>query len=92
MPNFEECDKCGKICDPERLRVCTDCSRAVRGPSRIRGKVSAELQALREVAEAARNLTNWDWLPMLNDNESPDTDYVRADVKKLKEALEKVPR
>lgn len=54
--------------------------------------MAAEIRALREVADAARNLTNWDWLPMLNDNESPDTDHVRGDVKKLKEALEKVPR
>lgn len=39
------------------------------------------------VAEAARNLTNWDWMCMLDDNESPCTDDVRADVRKLESAL-----
>ena len=42
---------------------------------------------LRAVAEAARNLTNWDWMCMLDDNESPCTDDVRADVRKLESAL-----
>lgn len=47
----------------------------------------AENARLRAVAEAARNLTNWDWMCMLDDNESPCVDDVRADVRKLKSAL-----
>lgn len=47
-----------------------------------------ELRDLRAVAEAARELTHWDWLHLLD--ESVHSRDVRADVAALRDALAKL--
>jgi hypothetical protein len=54
----------------------------------------AEVRALREVAEAARSLTDWDWLHLLEDDVAPGkwAKEVRNGVAQIEAALARVPR
>lgn len=49
-----------------------------------------ELEALRKVAEAAREVTSWDWSGLLVHH--PDSETVVKDVSSLEHALEAVPQ